>query len=60
MDDGEVQLHSERIVAFRGDLSARVMALFLDQTCDFVHKVNEDGEMDFIFNKCEARFAGEH
>ncbi|XP_026778011.3 homeobox protein SEBOX [Pangasianodon hypophthalmus] len=33
------------------------MAVFLDQTCDYVQKMNEDGEMDFIFNKCEARFA---
>ncbi|XP_053340731.1 homeobox protein SEBOX [Clarias gariepinus] len=33
------------------------MALFLDQACDYVHKINEDGEIDFIFNKSEARFA---
>ncbi|XP_058238585.1 homeobox protein SEBOX [Hemibagrus wyckioides] len=32
------------------------MALFLEQTCDYVHKMNEDREMDFIFNKSEARF----
>ncbi|XP_060768594.1 homeobox protein SEBOX [Neoarius graeffei] len=32
------------------------MALFLDQTCDYVHKRNKEGEMDLIFNKCEARF----
>lgn len=66
----EVQIHSEagrgRIGGLWRDLGAlrvnwpKVMALFLDQTSDFVHKMNEDGEMDFILNKCDARFAGEH
>ncbi|GAA6080058.1 homeobox protein SEBOX [Tachysurus ichikawai] len=32
------------------------MALFLEQTCAYVHKIKEDGEMDFIFNKSEVRF----
>ncbi|XP_046695347.1 homeobox protein SEBOX isoform X2 [Silurus meridionalis] len=36
----------------------RVMALFLDQTCDYAQKMKEDErEIDFLFNKCQTRFA---
>ncbi|XP_026873553.2 homeobox protein SEBOX [Electrophorus electricus] len=32
------------------------MALFVDQAFDYVHKMNEDGETEIIFNKNEVRF----
>ncbi|XP_076866793.1 homeobox protein SEBOX [Brachyhypopomus gauderio] len=32
------------------------MALFVDQTFDYVHKVKQDGETEFIFNKTDVQF----
>ncbi|XP_062845030.1 homeobox protein SEBOX [Trichomycterus rosablanca] len=29
----------------------RVMSLFMEQTYDYIHNINEEGEMDLIFNK---------